>query len=58
MIKVGSKVKYIGADMVAMKKDKIYEVLDIKHHTYKIMTEIKETYYIPEKYFEEVKDEL
>ena len=58
MIKVGSKVKYIGRDMIALKKDKIYEVLDIKHHTYKILTEVEETYYIPEKYFEEVKDKL
>lgn len=50
------KAKYIGPDMVAMKKDKIYEVLDIKHGTYQVMTELDETYYIPEKMFEIVEE--
>ncbi|MBQ6638143.1 MAG: hypothetical protein IJH82_05760 [Lachnospiraceae bacterium] len=49
------KVKYIGPDLVALKKNKVYKVLDIKHVTYKIMTEIDETYYIPAKCFEIVK---
>ena len=46
------KAKYIGPDLVALKKDKIYDVLDIKHGSYQIMTELNETYYIPQKLFE------
>lgn len=46
------KVKYIGPDLVTLKKNKIYEVLDIKHGTYKVMTEVDETYYIPKGCFE------
>jgi hypothetical protein len=50
------KVKYIGPDMVTLKKDKIYEVLDIKHGTYQILTEVDETYYVPKRYFEVVEE--
>ena len=50
------KVRYIGPDTVAIRKDKIYEVLDEKHGTYKIMTELDETYYVPEKCFETVEE--
>lgn len=50
------KVKYIGPDLIAIKKDKIYEVLDIKHGTYKIMSELEETYYFPSKCFEVVEE--
>ncbi len=49
---IGLKVKYIGPDLVALEKNKIYEVLDIKYGTYMIMTELDETYYFPENYFE------
>ena len=45
------KIKYIGPEMVALKKDKTYEVLDEKHGTYKIMSELEETYYFPKRYF-------
>ena len=37
--------------MVALEQNKVYEVLDIKHETYKVMTELDEEYYIPKKYF-------
>ena len=50
------KVKYVGPDLVAMKKNKIYEVLDVKHGTYMVMTEIDETYYIPENCFEIIEE--
>lgn len=50
------KVRYIGKDLVALKKGKIYEVLDIKHGTYKVMTELDETYYIPAECFEIIKE--
>ena len=46
------KVRYIGSEIVALKKDKIYEVLDIKHETYQVMTELDEEYYIPQNMFE------
>ena len=51
------KVRYIGPDLVAMKKDKIYDVLVEKHGTYKVMTELDETYYVPEECFEEVEED-
>ena len=38
--------------MVSLEKNKIYEVLDLKHGCYKIMTEVNETYYIPQNLFE------
>ncbi|MBR4514600.1 MAG: hypothetical protein IKO61_06920 [Lachnospiraceae bacterium] len=50
-------VKYIGPDLVALKQNKIYEVLDIKHGTFKVMTELDETYYVPGKFFEKVEEE-
>ena len=46
------KIKYIGPEMVALQQNKIYEVLDIKHGTYKVMTELDEEYYVPINYFE------
>lgn len=46
------KVKYIGPDLVTVKKGKVYDVLDEKHGTYQIMTELDETYYVPKKFFE------
>ena len=46
------RIKYIGPDMVALEQNKIYEVLDIKHGTYKIKTELDEEYYVPREFFE------
>jgi len=56
-MKIGDKVRYIGEDHVVIKKNKVYEILDIKHHTYKVMTEVDETYYIHESFFEVVNEE-
>lgn len=42
--------------MVALEQNKIYEVLDIKHGTYKIMTELDEEYYFPKRFFEIIQD--
>ena len=42
--------------MVALELNKTYEVLDIKYGTYKVMTELEETYYIPKNLFEVVND--
>ena len=50
------RVKYIGPEMVSLKKNKIYDVLDSKHGHYKIMTEVEETYYIPQNLFEVVEE--
>lgn len=50
------KVKYIGPDIVTLSKDKIYDVLDEKHGTYKVMTEVDETYYVPKNVFEIVEE--
>lgn len=52
------KVRYIGKDLVALRKGKIYYVLGEKHGFYKIMTELDETYYIPERMFEIVDENL
>ena len=50
------KVKYIGPDLVTLEKDKIYDVLDVKHDTYQVMSELDEAYYVPKNLFEEVKE--
>ena len=50
------KIKYIGPKMVALEKNKTYEVLDEKHGTFKVMSELDETYYFPKKYFEIVEN--
>lgn len=52
------KVRYIGEDHIALKKGKIYYVLDVKHGTYKIMTELDETYYIPKSVLEIIDEDL
>ena len=52
------KVRYIGKDLVALRKGKIYYVLREKHGFYKIMTELDETYYIPKSVFEPVDEDL
>lgn len=56
-IKVGDKVKYVGPDLVAYKKGKIYEVTayDEQWDEYGVMSELDEDYYVPKEYLEEVK---
>lgn len=46
------KVKYIGKNLVAMERNKIYEVISIENGWYRIMTEIDEDYLFPPKLFE------
>ena len=46
------KVKYIGEDLVAMEKGKIYDVISVEKGYYRIMTEIHESYLFPPKLFE------
>ena len=42
------KVKYIGkADIVALEKGKVYNVLSVERGWYRIMTEIEEDYLFP-----------
>lgn len=50
------KVKYTGKDMIALEKDKIYEVLAIEKGWYRIMTELDEDYLFPPKLFEIVEE--
>ena len=51
------KVKYIGPDLVAMKKGKIYTVISIEKDWYRIMTEIGEDYLFPPNLFEIIENE-
>lgn len=49
------KVKYIGKDLVAMQKGKVYDVISIEKGWYRILTELDETYLFPPNVFEIVK---
>ncbi len=46
------KFNHVGKDLVALKMGKEYMVLDIKHGTYKIITELEKTYFIPKDSFQ------
>ena len=46
------KVKYIGAYILALEHNKIYEVISIEKGWYRIMTELDEDYLFPPEYFE------
>lgn len=50
------KVKYIGVDIVALDKDKTYDVMSIEKGWYRIMTELDEDYLFPPKVFEVVEE--
>ncbi len=50
------KVRYIGKDLVAMKKGKVYDVISIEKGWYRIMTEIHEDYLFPPRAFEIVQE--
>ena len=57
MIKVGDKVKYVGVDLVAYEKGKIYEVTgeyNAKLNAYKVMSELDEDYYVSKEDIEEI----
>lgn len=48
-------MKYIGKDLVAMQKGKVYDVISIEKGWYRILTELDETYLFPPNVFEIVK---
>lgn len=50
------KVRYTGIDIVAIDKDKIYDVMSIEKGWYRIMTEIDDDYLFPPEVFEIVED--
>lgn len=50
------KVKYIGPELVAIKKDKTYDVISIEKGWYRIMTELDEDYLFPPNLFEIVEE--
>lgn len=56
-IKVGDKVRYIGPDLVAYHKGKIYEVTayDEEIDEYGVMSELGEDYCVAKEDLEEVK---
>ncbi len=41
------KVRYIGKDIVALEKGKIYDVISIERGWYRILTELEEDYLFP-----------
>lgn len=57
MIKVGDKVRYIGPDMVAYEKGKVYEVTsyDKELDAYAVMSELDESYCLSKEDLEEIK---
>ena len=46
------RVKYIGKDLVALTKGKIYDVISVENGWYRIMTELGEDYLFPPAVFE------
>ena len=51
------KVKYIAEhDTIALKKNKIYEVMAVEKGWYRIMTELDEDYLFPPEAFEAIED--
>lgn len=55
--KKGDKVKYVGPDLVAYEKGKLYEVVGYnkKFDMYGVMSELDEAYMLPDDVLEEVK---
>lgn len=52
----GLIVKYVGRDdIVALDRNKTYEVLSVENGWYRIMTELDEDYLFPKEQFEIVK---
>ena len=50
------RVKYIGAEMVTLEKNKIYDVMSIEGGLYRIMSELGEDYLFPPEIFEIVEE--
>lgn len=55
MIRVGSKVKYVGPDTIAYQKGKDYEVTgyDDELDLYEVMSELDESYLLDKKVLKE-----
>ena len=57
-VKAGDKVRYVGEDLVAYEKGKVYEVTadyDEELEAYGVMSELGEDYYVGAEFLEEVK---
>lgn len=56
--KKGEKVKYVGPDLVAYEKGKLYEVVGYNKtfNMYGVMSELDEAYMLPEEVLEKEKD--
>ncbi len=51
------KVKYIGEpDILALERDKIYDVISIERGWFRLFTELDEDYLFPPEYFEVIDD--
>lgn len=50
------RVKYIGPEMVTLEKGKIYDVIEIDHGLFRIMSELEDDYLFPPELFEIVDD--
>ena len=50
------KVKYIGPDLVALEKNKEYDVISVEKGWYRIMTELDADYLFPPEVFEIIRD--
>ena len=55
----GQFVRYIGKDLVAYEKDKVYRITgyDEKLDMFGVMSELGEDYLLPEEILEEISDE-
>jgi tRNA A22 N-methylase len=53
---VGMKVKYIGKELVAIEKGKIYNVISVEKGWFRIMTELDEDYLFPPELFEVIEN--
>lgn len=52
------KVRYIGADMVALERGKDYRVISVENGWYRIFTELDEDYLFPPEAFEVIEEEI
>ena len=50
------KVRYIGRDMVGIRKNKVYDVMSIEKGWYRIMTELDDDYLFPPEAFDILKE--
>lgn len=50
------KAKYIGEDLVAVERGKVYNVISVEKGWFQIMTELDEAYLFPPELFEVVEE--